>query len=57
MLTPVPLSAIESVEFVALLVTVMAPLTVPVTVGAKVAVNVDVAPAASVNGVLTEARE
>jgi hypothetical protein len=55
--TPVPLRAIESVGFVALLVTVIAPVKVPVTVGIKDAVSVVVEPAAIVNGVVIEARE
>ena len=55
--TPVPLRGIESVGFVALLVTVIAPLKAPVTVGLKDAVSVAVAPAATVNGVVTDASE
>ena len=57
MATPVPLRGIESVGFVALLVTVIAPLKAPVTVGLKDAVSVAVAPAATVNGVVTDASE
>ena len=55
--TPVPLRAIESVEFVALLVTVIAPVKVPVTVGIKDALSVVVEPAAILNGVAIEERE
>lgn len=47
-----PLKAITSVEFDALLVIDMLPDAAPVAVGAKVAVNVEFAPAFSVSGVL-----
>jgi len=55
--TPVPLRGIERLGFVALLATVIAPLKAPVTVGLKDAVSVALAPAATVNGVLTDASE
>ena len=55
--TPVPLRGIESVGFVALLVTVIAPLKVPVTVGLNDSVSVAVAPTAIVNGVVIDASE
>jgi len=42
---------------VALLATVIAPLKEPVTVGLKDEVSVAVAPAATVNGVVTDASE
>ena len=54
---PVPLRGIESVGFVALLVTVMVPLEVPVRVGVNDAVSVALVPAAIVNGVFTGVRE
>ena len=47
-----PLKAITSVEFDALLVIDMLPDAAPVAVGAKVAVNVELASAFSVSGVL-----
>jgi hypothetical protein len=50
--TPVPLSAIDSGEFCALLVIVAEPLTAPAAVGAKLTVNVVVVFAASVVGKL-----
>jgi hypothetical protein len=48
--TPVPLSAIESVGFCALLVIVTEPETDPAAVGAKLTLNVVVAFAGSVIG-------
>ena len=55
--TPVPLSGIESVGFVALLLTVIAPLKVPFEVGLNDSMSVAVAPAAIVNGVVIDASE
>ena len=55
--TPVPLSGMLRVGFVALLVTVTDPLAAPAAVGAKVTVSDCVAPLARVNGVETLPKE
>ena len=54
---PVPLKGTVRVGFVALPVTVMEPLAVPATVGAKVAFSCLVAPPARTKGVVTDVNE
>ena len=54
-MTPVPLSGMDRLGSDALLATVIEPLAAPATVGANVAVNCLVPPAAKVNGVVTAA--
>jgi hypothetical protein len=50
--TPVPLSPMESGEFGPLFTSEMVPVTLPTDVGAKTALNVALAPAAIVRGVV-----
>src|SRR5262249_10328537 len=50
--TPVPLRAMLAGEFGALLVTVTVPLRLPAVVGEKIALNVVLAPIATVTGVV-----